>query len=158
GAAGRVHLAHLPARRRRRHRHRHPGRRGPRPRPEALHRRRRRREGRDRRPGTHRQQDGVRVMTSFHDLSIGERLNLTRRGTAHYSGQLALVDNAEFGRDTLLPDWTVAHLAAHVAYNANALCNLMHWAETGEETPMYSSPQARGEEIARGATLIPDPI
>lgn len=97
-------------------------------------------------------------MTSFHDLSIEERLNLTRRGTAHYSGQLALIDNAEFGRDTLLPDWTVAHLAAHVAYNANALCNLMHWAATGEETPMYSSPQARGEEIARGATLIPDAI
>jgi len=97
-------------------------------------------------------------MGSFHDLSIEERLNLTRRGTAHYSGQLALIDNADFGRDTLLPGWTVAHLAAHVAYNANALCNLMHWAETGEETPMYSSPQARGEEIARGATLIPDAI
>ena len=97
-------------------------------------------------------------MTGFHDLSIVERLTLTRRGTAHYSGQLTLVDNAEFGRDTLLPDWTVAHLAAHVAYNAHALCNLLHWAETGEETPMYSSPQARGEEIARGATLIPDAI
>ncbi|AJE32684.1 mycothiol-dependent maleylpyruvate isomerase [Corynebacterium humireducens NBRC 106098 = DSM 45392] len=97
-------------------------------------------------------------MGSFHDLSIEERLNLTRRGTAHYSGQLALIDNADFGRDTLLPGWTVAHLAAHVAYNANALCNLMEWAETGVEKPMYPSPQARGEEIDFGATLIPDAI
>lgn len=97
-------------------------------------------------------------MSSFHDLSVEERLNLTRRGTAHYSGQLALIDNADFGRDTLLPDWTVAHLAAHVAYNAAALCNLMEWAETGVETPMYSSPQARNEEIAYGATLLPDAI
>lgn len=98
------------------------------------------------------------MSASFHDLPVEERLSLTRRGTAHYSGQLALIDNEDFGRDTLLEGWTVAHLAAHVAYNAAALCNLMHWAETGEETPMYSSPEARGEEIAYGATLIPDAI
>lgn len=98
------------------------------------------------------------MTSTFHDLSIEERLSLTRRGTAHYSGQLALIDNAEFGRDTLLDGWAVSHLAAHVAYNAAALCNLMHWAETGEETPMYASPETRNEEIAYGATLIPDAI
>ncbi|MHA2788515.1 maleylpyruvate isomerase family mycothiol-dependent enzyme [Corynebacterium sp. S7] len=97
-------------------------------------------------------------MSTFHDLSIEERLQLVRRGTAHYSGQLALIDNADFGRDTLLEGWSVSHLAAHVAYNAAALCNLMDWAETGVEHPMYSSPNARGEEIEYGATLIPDAI
>nr|WP_120492153.1 maleylpyruvate isomerase family mycothiol-dependent enzyme [Corynebacterium lactis] len=97
-------------------------------------------------------------MTNFHDLPIEERLSLVRRGTAHYSGQLALIDNEDFQRPTLLEGWNVATLAAHVAYNANALCNLMHWAETGEETPMYASPTARNEEIARGATLRPDAI
>lgn len=95
---------------------------------------------------------------SFHDLPIEERLQLTRRGTAHYSGQLALIDNADFGRDTLLEGWDVSHLAAHVAYNAAALCNLMDWAETGVENPMYSSPDARGKEIEYGATLRPDAI
>lgn len=95
---------------------------------------------------------------SFHDLPIEERLALTRRGTAHYSGQLALIDNADFGRDTLLDGWDVSHLAAHVAYNARALCNLMDWAETGVENPMYSSPDARGKEIEFGATLRPDAI
>lgn len=45
-----------------------------------------------------------------------------------------------------------------MAYNAAALCNLMHWATTGEETPMYASPEARGKEIEFGATLIPDAL
>lgn len=95
---------------------------------------------------------------SFHDLPLEERLQLTRRGTAHYSGQVALLDNADFGEPTLLPGWSRSHLIAHVAYNAAALCNLMHWAETGEETPMYASPDARGKEIEFGATLIPDAL
>ena len=94
----------------------------------------------------------------FHDLSLEERLTLTRRGTAHYSGQVALLDNDDFQKPTLLEGWSRSHLVAHVAYNAAALCNLMNWAETGEETPMYSSPQARGEEIEYGATLLPDAL
>lgn len=94
----------------------------------------------------------------FHDLSIDERLLLTRRGTARYSGQLALLDNDQFTDPTLLPDWDVAHLAAHVAYNANALVNLVNWAKTGVETPMYASREQRNKEIELGATLRPDAI
>lgn len=90
---------------------------------------------------------------SFHDLSIEERLSIVRRGTAHYSGQLSLVDSESFGEPTLLPDWDRSTLIAHVAYNANALVNLVEWAITGEEKPMYSSPAARNEEIAFGRTL-----
>lgn len=92
---------------------------------------------------------------SFHDLPLEERLSLTRRGTAHYSGQLALLENHEFNEPTALPGWSRNHLIAHVGYNAAAVSNLMHWATTGEETPMYESPQARGEEIEYGATLNP---
>ncbi|ALC07067.1 mycothiol-dependent maleylpyruvate isomerase [Corynebacterium deserti GIMN1.010] len=97
-------------------------------------------------------------MTTFHDLPLEERLTLARLGTAHYSRQLSLVDNADFGEETNLKGWTRSHLIAHVAYNAIALCNLMHWANTGEKTPMYSSPEARNEDIAYGATLIPDAL
>lgn len=95
---------------------------------------------------------------SFHDLPLEERIMLTRRGTAHYSGQVALVDNEDFAKPTLLEGWSRSHVIAHVAYNAAALCNLMHWAETGEETPMYESPEARGKEIEFGATLLPDAL
>lgn len=97
-------------------------------------------------------------MTTFHDLPLEERLNLARLGTSHYSRQLSLVDNVDFAEETNLQGWTRAHIVAHVAYNAIALCNLMHWANTGEKTPMYSSPEARNEEIAYGATLLPDAL
>lgn len=97
-------------------------------------------------------------MSSFHDLPLAERLTLARLGTSHYSRQLSLIDNDDIREPTALEGWTRSHIVAHVAYNAIALCNLMHWANTGEKTPMYSSPQARNEEIAYGATLIPDAL
>lgn len=95
---------------------------------------------------------------SFHDLPLAERLQLARRGTAHYSGQLALLDNSEFTEPTALAGWTRSHLIAHVGYNAAAICNLMDWATTGIENPMYASPDARGREIEYGSSLIPDAL
>ena len=58
-----------------------------------------------------------------------------------------------FGADTLLPGWTRRHLVAHLAGNAEALGNLVTWAATGVETPMYASTDERAAGIARGATL-----
>ena len=58
---------------------------------------------------------------------------------------------------TALPGWTGKHLLAHVAANADALGNLVRWARTGEETPMYSSPEQRNADIADGAQRpVPD--
>lgn len=42
-----------------------------------------------------------------------------------------------------LPGWTVGQLVAHIAANADALGNLVRWAATGIETPMYPSVEAR---------------
>jgi len=50
-----------------------------------------------------------------------------------------------------LPGWTRAHLLAHVARNADALGNLLTWAKTGVETPMYATATARDEGIEAGA-------
>lgn len=58
-----------------------------------------------------------------------------------------------FDAPTLLPDWNRRALVAHLAANADAIGNLVHWAATGIETPMYPSMEARAEGIARGATL-----
>ena len=52
---------------------------------------------------------------------------------------------------SLLPDWTVGHVLTHLARNADAQRNLLHWAETGEETPMYRSREAREADIEAGA-------
>lgn len=50
-----------------------------------------------------------------------------------------------------LPGWTRAHLLSHVARNADGLGNLLTWAKTGVETPMYTTDTARDEGIEAGA-------
>jgi maleylpyruvate isomerase len=54
-----------------------------------------------------------------------------------------------------LPDWSRAHVVAHLARNADALGNLLTWARTGVETPMYPSRQVRDEGIASTAARPP---
>ncbi|GGV40415.1 hypothetical protein GCM10010293_45670 [Streptomyces griseoflavus] len=62
-------------------------------------------------------------------------------------------DEDAFTAPSVLPGWSRKHLVAHVAANADALCNLVHWAATGEETPMYASAEERAAGIAKGPTL-----
>ncbi|MFE5212184.1 maleylpyruvate isomerase family mycothiol-dependent enzyme [Streptomyces sp. NPDC056600] len=63
------------------------------------------------------------------------------------------LDGDAFAAPSALPGWTRAHLTAHVAANAEALSNLVHWAATGEVTPMYASPEERAAGIERGPAL-----
>ncbi|HET7398858.1 MAG TPA: maleylpyruvate isomerase family mycothiol-dependent enzyme [Intrasporangium sp.] len=74
-----------------------------------------------------------------------------KEGTATFERVLDGADDAGLDAPTGLPGWTGRHVVAHVAANADALGNLVHWARTGEERPMYSSPDARASEIAAGA-------
>ncbi|MGW3917401.1 maleylpyruvate isomerase N-terminal domain-containing protein, partial [Streptomyces sp. NPDC005070] len=71
-------------------------------------------------------------------MTNGARTLADARGWAHTGTKLVLaavadLDEAGFSADSVLPGWTRKHLAAHVAANADALCNLAHWAATGEE-------------------------
>lgn len=50
-------------------------------------------------------------------------------------------------RPSLLPDWSRAHVVAHLIGNAVALGNLLTWARTGTETPMYADAEARRTQI-----------
>jgi maleylpyruvate isomerase len=52
---------------------------------------------------------------------------------------------------SLLPGWTRGHVLTHLARNADGLRNLLTWARTGIETPMYPSAQAREADIEAGA-------
>ncbi|HEY0534872.1 MAG TPA: maleylpyruvate isomerase family mycothiol-dependent enzyme [Actinoplanes sp.] len=61
------------------------------------------------------------------------------------------LDPASLGSPSLLPGWTVGHVLSHVARNADAQTNLLTWARTGVETPMYASPDARVAGIEEGA-------
>lgn len=65
---------------------------------------------------------------------------------------VAVVDglsDADFSRPSLLPSWSRGTLVAHLALNAGALCNLVAWARTGVESPMYASNEQRAADIAR---------
>ena len=64
----------------------------------------------------------------------------------------------ELDGPSLLPGWTRKHVVAHLAANADALGNLVHWAKTGEETPMYTSPEQRNADIEAGAQLPADRV
>ncbi|MET0451928.1 MAG: maleylpyruvate isomerase family mycothiol-dependent enzyme [Mycobacterium sp.] len=90
---------------------------------------------------------------AFDALDLSERLLIARRGTAYLAQRVAELTDSDFDGDTLLDGWTRRHLVAHAAYNAVALCRLLDWAATGEETPMYASTEHRAREIAEGATL-----
>ncbi|WP_406640662.1 maleylpyruvate isomerase N-terminal domain-containing protein [Amycolatopsis sp. WGS_07] len=63
-----------------------------------------------------------------------------------------------FGEPSALPGWTRAHLFTHLARNADALGNLLTWAETRVEQSMYGPGNARDDEIEAGAGRAPAQI
>ena len=88
------------------------------------------------------------------------------RGRAHLDTWLGWMDDGgrrfdaevrglrdhELLESSALPGWSRAHVIAHVARNADALGNLLTWARTGIETPMYASAEQRDADIEEGAT------
>jgi maleylpyruvate isomerase len=52
---------------------------------------------------------------------------------------------------SLLPDWSRGHVLTHIARNADAMVNLVTWARTGTETPMYASREQRAADIEAGS-------
>ncbi len=59
---------------------------------------------------------------------------------------------------SLLPDWTKGHVLTHIARNGDGFRNLFIWAQTGVETPMYPSAEARKADIEAGSSRSGDEI
>lgn len=76
-----------------------------------------------------------------------------QQGTKLLADTLAGLDEASFTAPSALPGWSRKHLVAHVAANGEAIGNLVHWAATGERTPMYASPEQRDADIEAGSLL-----
>jgi maleylpyruvate isomerase len=74
-------------------------------------------------------------------------------GTRRLLTGLAELPDQALRASTALPGWNRRYLLSHVAANAAALRNLVYWARTGEERPMYSSLKERDAGIAAGAGL-----
>lgn len=64
---------------------------------------------------------------------------------------LATARELDISAPSLLPGWTRGHVITHIARNADGYVNLLTWARTGVETPMYASVEQRESDIADGA-------
>lgn len=61
------------------------------------------------------------------------------------------LDDRGMQQPSRLPGWTRGHVVTHLARNADALVNLLTWARTGVEHPMYQSKADRDADIEEGA-------
>ncbi|WP_232548621.1 maleylpyruvate isomerase family mycothiol-dependent enzyme [Propioniciclava soli] len=61
------------------------------------------------------------------------------------------IDDDAWHAPSLLPGWTRAHVATHIARNADALRVVISATMAGDPTPLYPSENAKFSEIERGA-------
>lgn len=61
------------------------------------------------------------------------------------------LDDADWLAPSLLPGWTRAHVATHIARNADALRRLIAAARMGDPAPLYPSARQKYNDIERGA-------
>lgn len=82
----------------------------------------------------------------------GQALDWVADGTRRLLAALASLSDVALDEPTLLPGWSRRYLLSHLANNAAALRNLVHWARTGEERRMYASSEQRAADIEAGAS------
>ena len=76
-------------------------------------------------------------------------------GTDRIEKAVGALTDAELAQPSVLPGWSRAHVVAHLARNADALVNLLAWARTGIESPMYPEPGQRESDIETTVLLPP---
>lgn len=86
---------------------------------------------------------------------LSRRLEWLAAGTELLSGTVAELPDEALSGPSLLPGWTRAYVLGHLARNADALINLLTWARTGVETPMYPDQASRERDIERSASRPP---
>ncbi|MGW2559698.1 maleylpyruvate isomerase family mycothiol-dependent enzyme [Streptomyces sp. NPDC001514] len=82
---------------------------------------------------------------------LARALGWVHEGSALLHKRLDELGDAAAEGASLLPGWSRAHVLTHLARNADALVNLLTWARTGVETPMYPDPASRLDDIEQGA-------
>jgi maleylpyruvate isomerase len=89
------------------------------------------------------------------DLSAAEYAGLgiaaARQVTVLLTDVVEGLDDIAMKRPSLLPGWNRGHVVTHLARNADALVNLLTWARTGVEHPMYTSRADRDADIEEGS-------
>jgi maleylpyruvate isomerase len=90
---------------------------------------------------------GQAVTLPGHDVLLGWAAD----GQARVEAAAVSLTDADVRAPSALTGWSRGHLLSHLARNADALVNLLTWARTGVETPMYAGPEQRAADIEAGA-------
>jgi maleylpyruvate isomerase len=83
----------------------------------------------------------------YAKLGSGAARQMTTQLMAAVEG----LDDIAMKQPSLLPGWTRGHVVTHLARNADGLVNLLLWARTGVEHPMYASRADRDADIEEGS-------
>lgn len=89
-------------------------------------------------------------MSTGRNIDV-EAVEWTRQGEAAVAAAIERLDDAALRAPSRLPDWSRGHVLTHLARNADALCNLLDWAGSGVEHPMYPDRATRTADIEAGA-------
>jgi maleylpyruvate isomerase len=82
---------------------------------------------------------------------VSHSLDRLAAATGRLLATATALSDAQVREASLLPGWTRGHVLTHLARNADGMVNLLRWARTGTETPMYASAESRSADIEAGA-------
>lgn len=90
--------------------------------------------------------------------TLTDALAWAEHGTKLVYEGLTGLDETGLSGPSELPGWNRRQVTAHLAANAEAVGNLVHWAATGEPTPMYCSLEQRAADIQTGSNRAGDDL
>lgn len=88
-----------------------------------------------------------RVAFMINPARLHSDLSRLGRETAMLEATVASLSEEELRAPSLCEGWSRAHVVAHLASNGRALVRLIDWATTGQEQQLYTSREARDQEI-----------
>jgi len=89
------------------------------------------------------------VTASSPDARLVELRALVAAATQRLLGSTIVVTDEQWAAPSRLPGWSRAHVATHLARQADGFARLVEGAATGVARQMYDSPEARAADIER---------
>lgn len=80
-------------------------------------------------------------------------LDLWNMAEQFFATHLGNVSPALMSAASAVPPWSRAHVALHVAFNAEGIMRLLEWAASGERQDMYPSREWRDQQIEDGVAM-----
>ena len=89
------------------------------------------------------------------DMTYADTLSALFEATRRLVRTVDGLADDELAAPSGLPDWSRAHVVAHLALNAESLAGVLHGAVGGQDVPMYPSQAARDADIQELAAAGP---